>query len=380
MNTAKVSAIPITIDGNEANVVNRVGSNVYAFQILKEIEHQTRDDNALSFEVLLQSPPITELPKSRKGWRYRVIGPQPLWTQVALPLYLWKNKQRIGLHYTPGHYTPRFCPVQYVSSVMDLGFLAYPDQFLKKDLHKLRAWTAFSVKGAQKVVAISKYTKQDVCQVYGRDPADVIVAPPALNSNPQEVSQEKQRALLEELAIATPYILFVGTIQPRKNLERLIKAFEILRTTQPEVQLVLAGKDGWLAEGIHQKAEQSSARDAIRFLGFVTEEQKAALYMSAECVVLPGLHEGFGIPPLEALQYGIVPVVANTTSLPEVVGEAGILVDPTSVESIADGVSRALSLSVQEKNNYSQKAAEQLKKYSWENSARTIVKTISSLL
>ena len=219
--------IHIAIDGREANVTNRVGSNVYAFEIITQIEKLLQNNEEVSVTVLLASEKIEDLPDSRKGWKYLVFGPSKFWTQWALPLHLYVNQNRYDLLFTPGHYAPRMCPIPYISSVMDTAYLQYPEQFKKSDTLKLTNWTEYSVKNAQKVITISKFTREQVIEHYGRNPDDVIVAYPAATTQKIRTLAKDKKRLFKKFTVSEPYFLFVGTLQPRKNLERLIEAFEI---------------------------------------------------------------------------------------------------------------------------------------------------------
>lgn len=389
--------IHIAIDGNEANVSHRVGSNVYAFEIIQELEKITRTQPDLTITVLLSAPAVGDLPKMRHGWSYRVVTPRKLWTQIALPLHLFWHQHEYDVLFTPGHYAPRISAIPYVSSAMDLAFLHFPDQFKPNDLMQLKNWTAYSVKNARKVIAISEFTKQDVVTRYHKNPQDVVVAYPAVTEPRSFILPTRSKARLKKLHIRAPYILYVGTLQPRKNLLRLIDAFEMVTrqlTTEPYPtpasrrtkknpalpQLVIAGKVGWLADDILDRVKNSPLADHIILTGYVTEETKRILYEQASCSVQIGLFEGFGIPPLESLMYKTIPVVSNTTSLPEVVGSAGILVDPSQPADISRGLYQALTLSAKERAQYAKAGRTQLKKFSWSQSARTILDTLLSVV
>jgi len=381
--------ILIAIDGNEANVSNRVGSNTYAFELLNGLERISVKNEQLAVTVLLSSPPLSDLPVVHTGWRYQVLGPKPLWTQFALPWHLFLH--HYDVLYSPGHYAPRLSSVPYVSSVMDLAFLEYPDQFKPKDLVQLKNWTRYSVLGARKVIAISQKTKADVIKYYGRKASDVTIAYPAISPVAGSLTATDFQRFLKISQITQPYILYVGTLQPRKNLIRLIEAFEQLQQRQASLkkknrkqdssplQLVLAGKVGWLAEPLLARIEASPFVAQIKLIGYVDELTKKALYQNTHCAVLVGLSEGFGIPPLEALAWGAIPVVSNTTSLPEVVGKAGILVDPLAVDAIAQGMEVALLLSAKERAYYRKEARLQLKKFDWDKSAQTVLDVLLTL-
>ncbi len=390
-----MNQLRIAIDGNEANVKNRVGSNVYAFELLTALEQLTQNRDEIKVTVLLAEPALSDLPKTRAGWSYLVVTPQPLWTQFALPVHLFLHKEDYDVLFTPGHYAPRLSSVPYVSSVMDLAYLKFPDQFKEKDRAQLRDWTAYSVKHARKVVAISQATKKDVIEHYHRSPQDVVVAYPAMSSALPPAATVREKAFFRKLGLKNPLIVYVGTFQPRKNLIRLIEAYEQVcrRIAASEVraktsrskasiglpQLVLAGKVGWLSDEVFQRVEDSVFRNKIILPGFVTEAQKYALLKAADCSVLVGLYEGFGIPPLESLSVGTIPIVSQTSSLPEVVGKAGILVDPENVADIADGLYRALTVTAKDKAKFRVLARAQVKRFSWEQSAEVVLQTLEEV-
>ncbi len=386
----------IAIDGNEANVANRVGSNVYAYQLLRALQQLT-EQRQIKVTVLLADPPLADLPTATKTWQYQVIGPHPMWTQIALPWHLWQNRYLYQVFFTPGHYAPRVAAVPYVSSVMDIGYLHYPDQFRAHDRVQLSQWTKYSVQHANKVIAISEFTKQEVSAHYGRHPSDIVVAYPAVEAPLDLPPSTVQRQVLKKYGIRQPYLLYVGTLQPRKNLERLIEAFELVqdkalaavkppfqdqrsrRWYQARIQLVIAGKVGWLADSILERIKASPYADDIVVTGYIDDQTKQVLYRSAACQVLVGLYEGFGIPPLEAMQLGIIPVVANGSSLPEVVGKAGIKVNPEQPSAIAAGLWKALTLSPAQRSLQQRAAIAQSKKFSWHSSAEKVLAVLEQV-
>ena len=370
------------VDGNEANVQQRVGSNVYAYEVLREVEEQTRGSKDYSWTVLLSSPPMGDLPDEREGWQYKVITPRPFWTQCALPLHLFFHQKTYQAFFTPGHYAPRISAVPYISSVMDLAFLKYPKQFRKKDLAQLKEWTRYSVKHASKVLAISEFTQKEVISLYKRKKNDVFVAYPAL-PKAQKEEEKVSSKWLKEIVGRDPFILYVGTLQPRKNVVTLIRAFEQFVKSYPQKketpQLVLAGKVGWLADETLQVIKHSPVTTQIHLLGYVSEAQKQYLYQKSTCSVLLGVYEGFGIPPLEAMAAGTIPVVADSSSLPEVVGRAGYQVSATDPEAIAGIFLDIATLKARQRAALLKKGREQQKKFSWKTSAQTIIDALVSI-
>ncbi len=400
----------IAIDGNEANVANRVGSNVFAFEIIQEIERQTRLNTAISLTVLLSQPPLPDMPIARNGFEYLVVSPARLWTQWALPIHLFWRKQDYDVLFTPGHYAPRFSSIPYISSVMDLAFLKFPDDFKKSDQLQLTAWTDYSVKRATKVLAISEFTKKEIVKLYGKPQAEVEVIYPSV-ALAEKYSYKQFERFLRNHQITGPYILSMGTIQPRKNLIRLIEAFENVAIDLPQnpalprplhdmirpvrralvgksktsannspLKLVLAGKVGWLADEIIQKINQSPLKDQIVLAGFVPDELKLPLYQHAVCSTMISPYEGFGIPALEAQVSGGIALVANASSLPEVVGEAGILVNPINTGSIANGLLQALHLNVRERSRLIRLGKQHAKQFSWQVSAQKILAALELIV
>lgn len=366
----------IGINAYEANVKNRVGSNVYAFRMLVELEKLSQGHEIL---VYLPTTPVADLPPERPGWKYRVLPPAKLWTQWRLPLelYLEHAKSPFSVFYSLGHYAPRWCPCPSVVSIMDLAFLRYPELFRREDVYKLTAWTDYSVRKASGVVAISEATKKDVVRWYGFSQDRIAVAYPGKETMPA-LSEEQMNAELKKLNILRPYVVYVGTLQPRKNIVRVIRAFEQLQHAHPDMELVLAGKIGWMADSILAAVQNSPAVQRIRLLGFVNETQKWALLHGAQAAVLVGLYEGFGIPALESLQAGTPPVVANTASLPEVVGTSGWLADPLEEKEIALAIEKAVQLSKSERSEWAREAAKQAEKFDWGRSAQTVWKFLLS--
>lgn len=384
--------LKFAIDANEANVSNRVGSNVYAYQLILTIYQLTAKRNDLDFTILLANPKQSDLPPSRPNWRYVILSPSKFWTQWALPIHLFLHRHDYNLFFTPGHYAPRISAVPYVSSVMDLAFLEYKNQFKERDLLQLTAWTKYSVRRAKKVLTISQFSKQEIIKHYGRKNKDVFVAYPASQLTNQANLNEKQ--FFKEQKIKHPYFLYLGTLQPRKNLETLVEAFEKFqrqvaainqerrrkrRKDLPQVDLVIAGKLGWLTEGILKRIEASAFRQQIILTGFIEDQYKKTLYQNALASFLLSLYEGFGIPALESMQAGCLPVVSNNSSLPEVVGRAGIKIDPLNATAAAREMLRIIQLSAKDRDKLQKNLKKQANKFSWHLSGKIVLKELEKI-
>ncbi len=385
--------LKFAIDANEANVKNRVGSNVYAYQLLCELYQLSAKRSDLDFTILLSTPKQADFPPTRKNWRYVLVRPSKFWTQWALPIHLFLHRQDYDFFFTPGHYAARFSAVPYMSSVMDLAYLHFPEQFQGRDLIQLKHWTAYSVANARKILTISDFSKSEIIKFYRRSAKDILVAYPDAQLT-EAADQTTIRKYFKENLINQPYFLYLGTLQPRKNLLTLIEAFESMQrqlaalnldrrqhkraTLSPPI-LVIAGKLGWLTDAIVERAKSSAFADQIRLLGFVDEKLKEPLYRHAAASFLLSYYEGFGIPPLESMRAGCLPVVSNTSSLPEVVGKVGFKVSPKNPKQIAQVMLEILQMSKKEQLRQKRLMQKQCLNFSWHHSAQLLLAELEAL-
>ncbi len=384
--------IKIAIDGNEANVKNRVGSNTYAFAIISELYKLTENRKNIDITILLSSKKLNDLPKTRIGWRYMVIGPSKFWTQWALPIHLFLHQNDYKLFFTPSHYAPRISSVPYISSIMDLAYLHYPKQFRFNDLMQLKNWTKYSVKNARKIITISKFSKKEIQKYYHVAEKDIVVAYPSFQFG-ESAPIEEVRNFFRTNKIRSKYFLYLGTLQPRKNIIELVTAYEeflrklaatnlkIKNKNQRQIgepDLVIAGKTGWLADEILARIANSPFKEKIILTGFVEDKFKKALYQNAIASLLLSLYEGFGIPALESMQTGTIPIVANNSSLPEVVGSTGLLVKANDPHEISNAMMRVYQMPHKELLKFKTAMHRQSKKFSWHEAAKIILKTIEN--
>ena len=382
----------IWIDGKEANQRDRVGSGQFAFEVIRNLEKIDSDkigvDKKNEYTILLPDPPLDDFPKERPGWKYKILRPGRLWTRIALPLALYSAKEKPDLIFSPTHYIPRFSPVKRVVSIFDLAYLHFPEMFKKQDLWQLKNWSKFSIKNADHIITISQYSKEDIIKNYGIKKNNITVAYPGYDrenfqfprqgrSSPRAaISNFQLENVKRKYGISGNYIIYIGTIQPRKNLIRLMEAFARI---EGDLQLVIVGKttgpgrEGWKYEDILETPEKLGIEDKVRFVGFVSTDELPYLLSGASVFILPSLWEGFGIPVLEAMACGTPVIVSNVSSLPEVVGKAGLLVDPYSVDQIEMAI-RTVITDKKLREKLKTPGLEQAKKFSWEVCAREVLK------
>ena len=274
------------------------------------------------------------------------------------------------------YFIPFLCPCDIFCTIHDICFEHFKDIFTKKEYIRQKLLIPYAAKHSKKVFTVSEYSKKDIADHYKVPKENIIVTYNAVGEEFRKLSQKELD--LPELRgkfgiSADRYILSVCNLQPRKNLVRLIKAFISLKQEQSGAeQLVIVGKKAWMYNDIISEALQDS-KDII-FTDYVSNEDLIRLYNGAHCFVYPSFFEGFGIPPLEAMACGTPVAVSNATSLPEVVGDAGIYFDPFSVEEIRNAIMRLLG-DVELCKEQIQKGLKRIKEFCWKNASKIITDT-----
>ena len=368
----------IGIDGNEANVVERVGVNTYAFELLKNIRKlQDEWKKTLEFVVYLKEKPKIDMPKETEFFRYKVIEGGSLWILTRLMPDLFFSKSKCDIFFSPSHYVPPLAPMPRVCSIMDVGYLKYTGQFRKKDFWQLKIWSAISIYVSKAIFAISNSTKQDIVRHYPsvKDKIYVISLAYDVGRFNTDIPQEDVRRVRGRYSIVSDYVLYLGTLKPSKNIEGLIEAFSKISG----VKLVIAGKKGWLYQSIFDKVKKLGLEKRIIFTDFIPEDDKPALIKGAKLFVLPSFWEGFGLDALSAMACGVPVVASNVGSLPEVLGKAGIFVNPHDVDSIASGIEEVLSAPKEKYNSMVKNGLAQARKFSWEKTARETLSVLEQI-
>ncbi len=375
----------VGIDGNEANVEKRVGVNTYAYELLWnfwKLQDEWKNNHKLI--VFLKNEPRADLPKETKFFRYKVIKGGGAWILTKLTPSLFSGDPRCDVFFSPSHYIPPIAPMPRFCSIMDLGYLKFSGQFRKKDFWQLKLWSAISIFVSKAVFAISNSTKNDIVRHYPSAKGKVYVTPLAYDNMKfnMSVSEKDVRRVRGRYSIVTDYVLYLGTLKPSKNIEGLVEAFAKIQkhkdTNLSDTQLVIAGKKGWMYESIFEKVKKLGMEDKVIFTDFVPEEDKPGLIKGAKVFVLPSFWEGFGLDVLNAMASGVPVVASNIGSLPEVVGDAGILIDPKSTDSIAEGITKVLLAPIAKYNSMKEAGLAQAKKFSWEKTARKTLEIITN--
>jgi glycosyltransferase involved in cell wall biosynthesis len=325
--------------------LNRTGVGVYADHLVANLLPLLREEDALflvvqSDDVLISAVVngyanvhLVTIPS--KIFRNRAL--LMMYEQLILPIVAWAKRADLihSLHYTH----PLLAFTRRAVTIHDLTFFLFPELHTRGRRIIMPFFIRRAMKHAEAVIFVSKATQDDAERLVGTGrnlrrvvPLGVAACPPVPQDDPSS------ETYLSGMGVERPYLLFVGTLEPRKNIIRIVRAFERVAESHPNLTLVLAGKLGWHTAEIVAAMENSPMRLRIRHLGFVSEAEKWNLLRNCEMLVYPSLYEGFGLPVLEGMAAGAPVITSNLSSMPEVAGDAALLVDPTSVDAIAGAI------------------------------------------
>ncbi|MBI2355822.1 MAG: glycosyltransferase family 4 protein [Candidatus Doudnabacteria bacterium] len=362
----------IGIEAERANLPQKTGVEVYAAQLIKYL---SRIDQKNQYVLYFRTNPQQWFYELPKNFKLKVMPFTKFWTQLRLSWeMLWHPVDCLLIL---ASVLPFIHPKNSVFTAHDIAWKFFPGAFTPFMRRYLEFSTKFAARNAARIIAVSQATKNDLIKCYDLEPEKVEVIHLAMGGQFRPQSYQQAQPTLDKYSLTyQKYLLFVGTLQPRKNLLRLLDAYALLKNKYHlEEKLVIVGKRGWLWEPIEAKIKTTAG--AV-YLDHVGDEDLPAIIAGASLLALPALYEGFGLPPLEAMASGVPVAVSNVSSLPEVVGDAGVLVDPNSIDSIADGLLKVLT----DKNlrgQMIQRGLEQARKFSWENTAKQTLRVLENI-
>lgn len=347
----------LAIDASRTTLARVTGTERYAVEMIRAIiRRSTNHEIDLYFR---DTPPDDLFPFSEQVTEHVIPFPR-LWTHLRFAAALWRD--RPDLTWVPAHALPLVFPGRAAVTIHDLGYKFFPQAHPASQRVYLDWTTRYSASRAEIVLADSQATADDLMRFYGAPARKIRVVYPGVDA-PLISDIEAVRL---KYGLPERYFLFLSTLQPRKNIARLVQAYTRWRAAHPQdlAALVLAGAQGWLYD-----PAWTAGVDGVILPGYVDDDDKGALYAGAVALVFPSLYEGFGFPVLEAMHSGTPVICSSTSSLPELVGDAALLVDPLDVGAIADGMS-VISSDNALRGLLRSKGYAQARKFSWDAAAQ----------
>ena len=362
----------------DARKLRDFGIGTYIRNILSEL---SRLDSVNDF-VVLARPPDVALAESLAP-RFKVVaepaGPYSVAEQWRIPLRLLR--ERVQLVHEPHYVLPPLTRCRSVVTIHDCIHLMFP-QYLPNRLGYAYARSSMftATRQAARVLTVSEASKRDILRFFDIPPDKVEVIHNAIDERfltpPDEATTDRVR---QRYQLDHPFVLYVGNIKPHKNLERLIAAFGLVRPHGPDgLKLLIIGDEVSKYPSLRQMVHRHQLDKHVRFLGFQPQELLASFYRLSSVFAFPSLYEGFGLPPLEAMACGTAVVTSNVSSLPEVAGDAALLVDPYDVDALAAGIARALEPAV--RADLVARGAVRARQFSWAHAVGRIRQVYQEVL
>jgi glycosyltransferase involved in cell wall biosynthesis len=355
----------IGIDASRAGVEHPTGTEVYSRQIIRSLLGL---DSTHDYRLYCRDGFSAD---SFPGADVRVIPLPRLWTHLRLSWEMVHHPPEVL--FIPGHVLPIIHPRASLVTIHDLGYLYFPEAHPWLQRTHLDLSTRWNAHAAAHVLAISKATKNDLIARYGIRPGKITVTPHGLDEalapveDPVAIEATKAR-----YGITGDYYVYIGTLHPRKNLSRIIDAFTRAHTN---ASLILAGKQGWLYADLYSQIRHLGLERRVVLPGYVADEDKAALLSGALAFVFPSLYEGFGLPVLEAQACGCPVITSTTSSLPEVAGDAALLVDPLDTQAITAAMKR-VAADHDLRRALIERGLSNARRFSWDTSAKAVLNAI----
>ncbi len=327
----------IAIDASPAAKKRRTGTEFYTLHLILAL---ARLDSTNQYTLLLNDRVPEEFGDLPSNFVPLEIPRRTLWAQTRMATELRRLKPDV--FFAPANVIPFLRPPRCVTTIHDVAFHYFPECYSPLARWYLELTTRFALRTAAKIIAVSQATKDDLVRIYGVDPARIEAVLSGLTVTEAELPTPDQvAATLERYEITPPYLLFLGRLETKKNVARIVQAFLRLKERGLPHQLVLGGTPGVGFEEVARLINASPHGVDVVLTGYVGRE-KAGLFAGAEAFLFPSLYEGFGFPILEAAAYGVPVVTSDTSALAEVAGEAALLVDPLDVEGIAQATLRVI--------------------------------------
>lgn len=367
----------IGIDFSRSLLTERTGVEWYSYYLFEEFKKIARANPALRFFFYFRDELPNGVPANvevRQVKSVNIKGRAWLWTQLGLSFELFRRHPDVL--FVPSHALPVICPSRAVITIHDIGFLRNPEWYSDAGRLYHRFALQFALKRAKKIIVPSEFTKKELLELTSVKPSKIEVVYLGYDQTRYhpDLNQEKITQVLEKYNLRqNHFLLHIGRREEKKNLFKLLKAFCVDELVGADLDLVLVGPKGFN----YEKMETMLPRPNVRELDYVSEEDLPYLLAGARALVMPSLYEGFGLPPLQAMAVGTPVLISNAGSLPEICGEAAVVVDPYDEKDITRGIIEILDANRAE--SLRAKGYERIKQFSWEKCAKDTFEILKSV-
>ena len=362
----------------------KTGIGHYTFELARGIaalapEHDFELVAHVPIEEAVESAFAADVPPANLRAVHALTGSlSRRWWTIGLPLYV--QRRGVALFHGTNYKIPLWNRCRTIVTIHDLSLLLHTHTHEEELVRRARLRLPAVARMASKIITDSESVKREICEHLGARPEKIAVVPLAPRRAFCPVAPDESAAARRRLGVEDDFILFVGTVEPRKNLLTLVRAFaELVRRTHLRPQLVIAGQKGWLTDELFALVEQSGLGARILFTGYISDADLAALYSSCRVSVYPSLYEGFGLPPLEAMSCGAPVITSRIPVIMETVGDAARLVQPTDVRELCDCI-QALWESEAERSRLSAEGRAHAARFTWERTARLTLDVYDEVL
>jgi len=361
----------IAIDASRTTRALRTGTEHYALSLIRALIAAHTDHQ---FTLYFRDSPSAEWLNANglsqtAHVNIRVIPQARLWTQIRWARALFADRPAVT--FVPAHTLPVIFPGPGVVTLHDVGYHYFPQAHPRRQRIALALTTRYSAQRAARVLVDSQATADDLATLYHISPAKMRVAYPGVEGLTR-ADDAAIAAVRVKYALPERYLLFVGTLQPRKNINWLVEAYSRWRSTSASaIPLILAGGRGWLSDSLLLD------RPGVRTLGYVPDADLAALYSGALAFLFPSLYEGFGFPAIEAMRCGTPVLCSDTSSLGEIAGDAALTVDPKSVEAIRDGIMQLVA-NAPLRADLIARGTIRAARFTWRSTAETVLEALEA--
>jgi glycosyltransferase involved in cell wall biosynthesis len=361
----------------------RTGIGHYTFELARALALVSPADDfklisPFPFDPAIEEELARDSPPNLRGLHPQQSLLHRRWWAIGLPLYL--RQARLNLFHGTNYEIPLWGRQPAIATIHDLSILLHADKHEEHLARRARRRLPLMARKASKIITATESVKREICAHLNVHPDKIAVTPYAPRSSFRPVPPEETREMRRRLGVEDEFILFVGTIEPRKNLLTLVRALtEIVRHTGARPQLVIAGREGWHTKELYSFIETAGIRERLLFTGYVSEEDLRALYSSCRVAIYPSLYEGFGLPPLEAMACGAPVITSDIQTILETVGEAARAVSPTDVQGLARAILEVIENEA-ERSRLSRAGSERAAEFSWEKTARLTLEVYREVL